>query len=236
MAKFEEMEDRTNVGLNKVIEKVMEGLGAKIDGVVTTVNGVADRIGNLETSLRGIKTDIKSLDDRLIAVESRDGADCEDKVVRELSEIEAKKKNILIFGLPEPSSSDRVSPRDKDTQVVDSLIERVAGKKVAFDVRFRIGKKDEGKIRPIVVALRDERDKESILRGSSKLKDSNDWQHVYIRPDLTKAQREFMKKQEEQLKVEAASKNSLLKNGETWEWKIRGRGLVRYLAKVPFRD
>ena len=112
----------------------------------------------------------------------------------------------------------------------------MAEKKVAFDVRFRIGKREEGKIRPIVVSLRDEREKESILRGSSKLKDSHDWKDVYIRPDLTKAQREFMKKQEDQLKAEAASKNSLLKNGETWEWKIRGRGLIRYLAKVPIRD
>ena len=103
-------------------------------------------------------------------------------------------------------------------------------------MRFRIGKREEGKIRPIVVSLRDEREKESILRGSSKLKDSHDWKDVYIRPDLTKAQREFMKKQEDQLKAEAASKNSLLKNGETWEWKIRGRGLIRYLAKVPIRD
>ena len=205
VTKFGEMEDRTNAALSKMMEK----LCAKIDGV-------GDRIGSLEASFAGVKTKIKSFDERLSVIESRsNGIDSEDKVVRELSEIESKRRNILILGLPEPSSSGGISPRDKDTQVVDSLLEKVAEKKVAFDVRFRIGKKEEGKIRPIVVSLRDEREKESILRGSSKLKDSQDWKDVYIRSDLTKAQREFMKKQEDQLKAEAASKNSLLKNGET---------------------
>ena len=77
---------------------------------------------------------------------------------------------------------------------------------------------------------------ESVLKSANKLKDHQTWGKIYLKPDLTKSQREFIKAQEAELKVEAARRNSLLKNGESWEWKIRGRGLQHHLAKVTIRD
>ena len=78
--------------------------------------------------------------------------------------------------------------------------------------------------------------KESVLKNANRLRDHQTWSKIYLKPDLTKSQREFVKAQEAELKVEAARRNSLLKNGESWEWKIRGKGLQHHLAKVTIRD
>ena len=138
--------------------------------------------------------------------------------------------------MPEPSSSNGESPRDKDVKVIDGILEKIIGEKIAFDLKFRIGQKQDGKVRPIVISMRNIGDKESVLKNANRLRDHQTWRKIYLKPDLTKSQREFVKAQEAELKVEAARRNSLLKNGESWEWKIRGRGLQHHLAKVTIRD
>ena len=157
-------------------------------------------------------------------------------MVKEFSEMEAKRNNIVVFGVPEPSSSNGESPRDKDVKVIDGILEKIIGEKIAFDLKFRIGQKQDGKVRPIVISMRNVGDKESVLKNANRLRDHQTWSKIYLKPDLTKSQREFVKAQEAELKVEAARRNSLLKNGESWEWKIRGRGLQHHLAKVTIRD
>ena len=108
-------------------------------------------------------------------------------------------------------------------------------KKVAFEIKNRMGAREEGKVRPIQIRLREERDKELILSASHRLKGHQQYKDIYIKPDYTRAQREFIKDQTVKLREEAAQKNSLLKNREGWEWQIRGKGLQRHLAKIPRR-
>ena len=115
---------------------------------------------------------------------------------------------------------------------MDAVLEVVAEKKVVFDMKYRVRAKADGKVWPIVVKLSDEKDKEMIIQGSSRLKNHQDFKAMYVKQDLTKLQRSFMVRQEEELCAEAAQKNSLLTNGENWEWQIRGRGLMRHLAKI----
>ena len=79
--------------------------------------------------------------------------------------------------------------------------------------------------------LEDPREREEILRGSSALKSELEWKNVYLKQDLTKNQRDMLKKQEEELKDEAQERNSHLKNGEDWKWVIRGHGFQRHLIK-----
>ena len=111
----------------------------------------------------------------------------------------------------------------------------MAGKKIVFDFHFRLGKKEGNKVRPILLTLIRDKDRNLVLKNSGNLKDHEEYKDIYIKEDLTKSQRDFMKRQEEQLKAEAMLKNSQLKNGEEWEWRIRGRGLMRRLAKVTLQ-
>ena len=144
-----------------------------------------------------------------------------------------EKPNILLFGIPENMALSGNPLRQEDAKVVDKLLQVVAEKKVEFDVKFRIGQREDGRTRPILVRLLDEKEKALVIQGSARLKDHDDFKGMYVKADLTKNQREYMKRHEVELGQEAARKNALQKNGETWEWKVRGRGMNRHLAKVP---
>ena len=232
-----------------------ERLKAQGDKLNRISDKIDDRIGGLEARLAtqsqanfekvlekmdSIKTGMEDLDSRLKVVEKdvmevkKDKAQNGGVPMKELMEIEDKKANLVIFGIPEQTGSGLTSrsAKDKDAQVVDSILEEVARRKVVFEVKFRIGQKEEGKDRPIVLKLRNQHEKYEILDNCSRLKDHSQWQNVYIRPDLTKLQRDCRQAHEAQLKAEASQKNAERKNGETWEWKPRGRGLLRHLVKV----
>ena len=192
---------------------------------------ISAQIGEIGTQLKDVVKKVDENSKQLQGMEKRLGevektnVEFHNLLVKELNEIELKRPNVVLFGVPEKALSE-------DAKVVENLLEVVAERKVAFEVQFRIGPKVDGKVRPIVARLHEEKDKVMLLKGANKLKDHDQFKGMYIKPDLTKAQRGFMKKQEEGLRNEAACKNSLLKNGENWEWRVRGRGMERHLAKV----
>ena len=241
--------------LNDIVEAVegrLERQGNKIDTmeqrITKEIGGLGNQLGNyiqvqvqaqakMMEKLDGIKTGIENLDCRLKVVEEDVEKLKKDKVenrgvpMKEFMEIEDKKANLVIFGIPEQTGTglSSRSAKDKDAQVVDSILEEVARRKIVFEVKFRIGQKEEGKVRPIVLKLCNQHEKYEILDNCTRLKDLSQWQNVYIRPDLTKLQRDCRQAHEAQLKAEASQRNAELKNGETWEWKLRG---LRHLAKV----
>ena len=200
-------------------------LGVKIDKVHSEVTAIG-------TKVEENRKEIMLMDGRMKDLE-KSYSESQYALTKELNEIESKKPNIILFGIPENTALSGNPLRQEDAKVVDSLLQVVAEKKVEFDVKFRIGQRDDGKTRPILVKLLDEREKALIIQGSTRLKDHEDFKGMYVKADLTKAQREYMKKREEELAQEADRKNALQKNGETWEWKVRGRGMFRHLAKVP---
>ena len=215
-------------GMKEAMKELGERMEAKMEGIEAKMDELAKKVNDLEK-----RTSV--LEDRVLEM-GKDSSNMEAKMVKEFSEMEAKRNNIVVFGVPEPSSSNGESPRDKDVKVIDGILEKIIGEKIAFDLKFRIGQKQDGKVRPIVISMRNIGDKESVLKNANRLRDHQTWSKIYLKPDLTKSQREFVKAQEAELKVEAARRNSLLKNGESWEWKIRGRGLQHHLAKVTIRD
>ena len=159
-------------------------------------------------------------------------AEAKAEALSELHAVEAKRPNVIVFGIPEPSGD--ASPRDQDIQAVEDIFESLTGSKKPFDLRFRIGKKQE-KPRPILIRMPDLKDKEEILGKGYKLKDHPQWKNVYIKEDLTCAQREQVGQLNEKLASEANSKNAGLKN-EDWRWVVRGRGMQRHLAKSKNKE
>ena len=210
----------------------VESLGSEIRSDMGQLNAsmgqLKDDMASFSVKFDAVNRQVSTLNKRLTEVE-KSTIDAKSMVVKELSDIEAKRLNIVLFGVPEPTGT---AQRDKDAQVVDSILEVVAEKKVKFEIKNRMGAKEDGKVRPIQVRLKEGSDKELILSGSNKLKGHQHYKRIYIQPDRTASQRELMKKQEDELREEAARKNSLLKNGEGWEWQIRGKGLQRHLVKI----
>ena len=240
-AQLQAQGDKVNRTVGHLTQKMEQKIADEIGGLeARQANQSQANLEKVLEKIDGIKTGIVDLDSRLKVVEKevmevkKDKAENGGVPMKELMEIEDKKANLVIFGIPEQTGSGLTSrsAKDKDAQVVDSILEEVARRKVVFEVKFRIGPKEEGKDRPIVLKLRNQHEKYEILDNCNRLKDHPQWKNVHIRPDLTKLQRECRKAHEAQLKAEASQKNAERKNGETWEWKPRGRGLLRHLVKV----
>ena len=138
--------------LNEIVEAVegrLERQGNKIDTmeqrITKELGGLGNQLGNyiqvqvqaqakMMEKLDGIKTGIENLDCRLKVVEEDVEKIKKDKVenggvpMKEFMEIEDKKANLVIFGIPEQTGTglSSRSAKDKDAQVVDSILEEVA--------------------------------------------------------------------------------------------------------------
>ena len=59
--------------------------------------------------------------------------------LKEIYEMDEKRSNLIVFGIPEPESTGTISPRENDAKEIDGIFESIVGQKIAFEVRFRIG-------------------------------------------------------------------------------------------------
>ena len=106
--------------------------------------------------------------------------------VDEAMEIERRKDNIIIHGVPETDAE----------QDIDEVAEMFGtGLKLDFDRHMdkmhRIGKLVEGKPRPIRVMLKTKVDgKKEILSRAKQLKDHDKFKRMFISPDMTRKQQE----------------------------------------------
>ena len=200
--------------------------GTKLEGVCGEVKKLSQAVAELGPRVRIIEEKCAAVDELNSSV-----AEVRSNALKEIHEIEAKRGNLVFFGIPEASDSHQGSPRDQDVKVVDEVVELLAGAKKPFELKFRIGKKQD-RPRPILVRMRDQSDKDSLLSKAHTLSQHPTFKKVFIQPDLTRNQREQVQRIESELTNTAATRNADLKNGEGWKWAIRGRGMDRHLAKV----
>ena len=65
-------------------------------------------------------------------------AEAKAEALSELHAVEAKRPNVIMFGIPEPSGE--ALPWDQDIKAVEDNIESLTRGKKPFDLRFQIGK------------------------------------------------------------------------------------------------
>ena len=106
------------------------------------------------------------------------------QVIEKVNEEERRSCNLMIYGLPELVGEDIGTAVD---EVYRSM--NVSPLRTAIDC-YRMGKKQEGKIRPIRLECENRGDVEFALIHSKRLKDSTNHSRVYLAPDRTKEQRQ----------------------------------------------
>ena len=206
--------------VRKDVSDVKRDISAKIDEISSAVEGVEMRVTENE---KKISTNFDELHSSV--------KDAKKLILNEVNEIEAKRPNLIIFGIPESSDSNEGSPREMDIKAAGNIFEALVGVKKPFDLRYRIGKKkDTEKPRPILIRMADIKDKDEILGKAHNLKDHPLWKKAHIKPDLTPIQREHLEQLNAKLSSDAHLKNAELKN-EDWKWVVRGRGMERHLFK-----
>jgi len=118
----------------------------------------------------------------------------EDK--EELEEIKRRSTNIVIHGLKE-SSDEKAEVRMKDDEkLIDELIHSLECDGLSVCNTVRLGRKStdaSAAPRPLRLVLASEEQREKLLKSTKNLKGKTAWQHVFLHPDLTPAQREKRK-------------------------------------------
>lgn len=216
-----------------------EKINALLDNQVTK-KYFDDRLKKLEDRIDHQETKLVEVDTRLQTVESS-VALLPDNIYTEMQDQELRKKNIMIFNLPEPISNDKKDRFKQENEIVRNIlidIEATTQNQQVHMKLLRLGKATaDDKIRPLRVTFRSAEFRERVLMLRRNLKDHESWTDISIAPDLTKIQQNLSKRKRNEMIVKAAANNSKLSDEEKQngiEWKVLGSymsGNLR-LAKV----
>ena len=105
-------------------------------------------------------------------------------VYKEKQMQEVRNKNFVVYGLQD-------SPGDSDKEHIQKLCETELSLKPDINTCKRLGKIMPGKVRPVLVTVRSVQQASDVISSARSLRKSDNSyvrEHVYINPDLTKAQ------------------------------------------------
>ncbi|KAK4319993.1 hypothetical protein Pmani_009115 [Petrolisthes manimaculis] len=122
------------------------------------------------------------------------------KVVEKLQEKEEREKrknNLILFNVPESNKEEGKDREKEDVEVCEDLFSRnLQVESFRIEKVIRLGKKTQGRHRPTMVKMEEEKTKWHIVAQGKKLRDSTNAviQKIGIAPDLTREQREEQKR------------------------------------------
>lgn len=158
-------------------------------------SSVLERLDNLEQQSEGIDDKIKG-------------------AIMEQREIDARKLNIICFGLKESTEENAVirnaDDKAKLNHIINNVLEISENEFSVGDTPVRIGRFDEAKTRPLKFAAKSFESKKKLLEvARNKLKTLNDpeCKDLFFKPDLTKKQRAEAFSRRENRRKEKASKS-----------------------------
>ena len=142
------------------------------------------------------------------------------------NEIDKRKMNLIVFGLPEADSvgenwgiAEKVKKdiETMNTIISDELEVALSPRTGIIDAR-RLGAKTQGKHRPLKLEFRDLGTKRDVLTKAKTLRNSDNEiaKKLYINPDLTKEQKEADKELRKEMwrQREEENKNVIIKKGQ----------------------
>ena len=130
-------------------------------------------------------------------------------ILEELADRERRRKNLIIYNMPEPTDG------QSDQQSFKDLCSAAFSANVNLSKTARLGRKFDNKHRPLLVCIDDASVRDSILYQSGKLRKHDQFKNVYIAPDRTKFEREKHQKLVAELKQRRSNgeQNLVIRNG-----------------------
>ena len=210
----EEKEEKSNVERKEMVDmmKTMKEMTMSMNEKINNLESKLDnKIDNLENKLDNkIKEKFKETEmDTLRKL----NAEMDEKF-----EKFKRRRNLVLYGLPESSGRDDEEKQKGDTEKLGRLMKELAVE-VEDYTAMRLGKQArDKKPRPLKIELKEEADKFKILKGATKLKNTRieEFQKVIISSDMTLKQREIDKILREELKMrkQAGETGIKIKNGK----------------------
>ncbi len=149
--------------------------------------------------------------------------------VKEQKNREDRDQNIIIFRVEESNSAEAETRQKEDAKFFESLcteqleVGNIEAKKVV-----RLGKKEEGKTRPMKITLNNNAEKRKIMSRLFRLRDAEDkYKNISIQHDMSQEERETTKK----LLAMAKEKNEA-ETSQNFVYKVRGPPWDQRLVKL----
>ena len=227
-----------NVTILKNIENNKETLIPEVEDKIKTYTEVVSKgLKESTESITVLREDIKMLEDIKVDIKEstenitvlREGInnvqstiDTKSEENKELKEIEAKKKNVLVFNIPESSQANEEKKYKEDIANFKTIIKnKINIENKEINQMYRLGSiekaKAEGKIRPIVIKFNTIETKQSILklRNLKLTKENNETINIYIASDKTIKQQEQYKRLKSELdeRREKGETDLVIRNG-----------------------
>ena len=172
----------------------------KADQAVVQTNQVRESVARVEKEVEtGMEQAVK---------------EAKEDMAEEMKERDDKATNLVIYGLKESKEAETEKRKEDDKQMMKELAQALeVDLEEGFEVKYRAGKKrEDGTPRPMIVKLNIDEKKEQLLARAGRLAKKQEWKDVFVRPDLTRRQREEANKMETKLREEATKKTEEAKN------------------------
>ena len=116
-------------------------------------------------------------------------------IAKEKSDCSKKEKNLIIFGLAEPSATEPQDKTSEDTEMVTKLLKELkieikvdAIKIIRFNNKTSSTTAPASNPRPVKICFDSVENKLRVLKAAKTLKDSSDFKKVFINQDLTQTE------------------------------------------------
>lgn len=222
----------------KAMSLMMEKLRKEKDETIRELKSEVDmlngRIKNLEnlsgscTEKETNKETIKPLFSEILSRPTKNEINIIAKFEREQNEMKSREKNIIMFGLELATGKESEKVKEIDLDKVRGIFNELEVNDVQIRQVRRLNSKNEGKPGPIIVELKESKERWRVLKEAKKLRNSEKFSKVFIAADLTLTQREV---QRELLNERKRKNEQLIKDngGQTGDffYGIRNNKVVR---------
>lgn len=195
----QDMKDKL-VEIDKLIEKNRNSVVTEVSGINRKMEQRIIELQEGETLGRADKGEnISKLKEELERVK-RDiiegGTDNVRNIQQQVERIErdSRRKNLVLFNLAESNKDSSHDRYKEDEELCLALIRELGMHDLIFENLIRLGRKIDGKVRPVLVKFKEENEVKRILQAKSQLRNITTFKKVYVDRDLSFTEREINKK------------------------------------------
>jgi hypothetical protein len=175
------------------VKELNAALAASLNPIYRALSDMKISITEVETRLmEKFSSRVEGLEDRIKVLEA---STLLHQKALDSWDWEKRKKNLIVRGLPEGEMSiDGKDVKDDKSKVIE-VLKKVGGNLEMVDDFFRLGKREEGRSRLLIVKFVRSREKFAIKENSKKLKEAGPmWAKVFIFNDEPLPYRKEMKR------------------------------------------
>ena len=199
---------------------------------------LTEKINAMETQNRQVNENVMKIETEVATRMEKAKEEVKGEMRSEMQSRDDKKENIVLHGVVESKETDMERNRNDDLEVVKKVAAEIGVElKGEVKVRYRSGRIVGEKPRPMIVEIKDEETRESMLAKARLLAGKEEWKRVFVSPDWTWRQREQMRKDEDKMREDAVKRTEEAKNeGKEGKWMVVGRRGRRWTKWVEERE